>query len=129
MDQSESGKTHGYRWEDLPREHVRPGVSRAGFRGNDVMLCMNWLEPGMEVRPHSHPHEQLVMVVKGRMRFFIGDDTIEVDQGGVVRIPPNVTHCGEVVGDETVLNLDVFTPLREDYLHLVTYQKDSFEPA
>lgn len=129
MDENESGKAQAYRWEDLPREHVRPGVSRAGFRGNDVMLCMNWLEPGMEVRPHSHPQEQLVMVVKGKMRFFIGDDTVEVDQGGMVRIPPNVTHCGEVVGDETVLNLDVFSPMREDYLHLVTYQKDSFETA
>ncbi len=52
---SDSGKAQAYRWEDLPREHVRPGVSRAGFRGNDVMLCMNWLEPGTEVRPHNHP--------------------------------------------------------------------------
>ncbi|TCT10637.1 cupin domain [Tepidamorphus gemmatus] len=123
------GRTRAYRWEDLPREHVRPGVSRAGFRGNDVMLCMNWLQPGMEVRPHSHPEEQLVMVVKGRMRFFIGDETVEVEEGGLVRIPPDVVHCGEVVGDEPVLNLDVFSPLRRDYLHLVTYQTDTFEKA
>jgi hypothetical protein len=26
-----------------------------------------------------------------------------------------VEHWGEVVGDEPVLNLDVFTPLREEY--------------
>lgn len=123
------GAAKAYRWEDLPREHVRPGVSRAGFRGNDVMMCMNWLQPGMEVRPHSHPQEQLVMVVKGRMRFFIGEDTVEVPEGGVVRIPPDVVHCGEVVGEEPVLNLDVFSPLREDYLHLVTYQTDTFENA
>lgn len=120
-------KAEAYRWEDLPREDVRPGVSRAGFRGNDVFTCMNWLEPGMEVRPHSHPHEQLAFVLKGRMRFRIGDDTVEVGEGGMVRIPPGVTHCGEVVGDETVVNLDVFSPLREDYLHLVTYQADAFD--
>lgn len=120
-------KAQAYRWDDLPREVVRPGVARAGFRGNDVMTCMNWLDPGMEVSPHSHPHEQLAFVLKGRMRFFIGDDTVEVEAGGMVRIPPGVTHCGEVVGDEPVLNLDVFSPLREDYLHLVTYQKDGFE--
>lgn len=118
-----------FRWEDLPREHVRPGVSRAGFRGNDAMMVMNWLEPGMEVRPHSHPEEQLVMVVKGRMRFYIGDETVDVEEGGIVRIPPNVVHCGEVLGDEIVWNLDVFSPLRQDYLHLVTYQKDAFEAA
>lgn len=129
MDRNESGKAQAYRWEDLPREDVRPGVSRAGFRGNDTMMVMNWLEPGMTVSPHSHAAEQLAMVVKGRMRFFIGDDTVEVGAGGIVRIPPNVEHCGEVVGDEPVLNLDVFSPLREDYLHLVTYQKDSFDTA
>ena len=35
--------------------------------------------------------------------------------GGLLHIPPNVEHWGEVVGDEPVLNLDVFTPLREEY--------------
>ena len=27
---------------------------------------MNWLQPGMEVRPHSHPFEQVVYVVRGK---------------------------------------------------------------
>jgi quercetin dioxygenase-like cupin family protein len=30
-------------------------------------------------------------------------------------IPPNVMHWGEVVGDEPVMNLDVFTPRRPEY--------------
>ena len=113
-------------WNELDRETVRPGVSRAGFRGADVMLVMNWLQPGMETRPHSHPCEQIVYVVKGRMRFVIADEEIEVGAGGLVRIPPDVMHYGEPIGDEEVLNLDVFAPLREDYRHLVAYQDDEF---
>lgn len=113
-------------WNELDRETVRPGVSRAGFRGDDVMLVMNWLQPGMETRPHSHPCEQIVYVVKGRMRFVIADEEIEVGAGGLVRIPPDVMHYGEPIGDEEVLNLDVFAPLREDYRHLVAYQDDEF---
>ena len=35
--------------------------------------------------------------------------------GGLLQIPSNVEHWGEVVGDEPVLNLDVFTPVREEY--------------
>ncbi|MEJ2625087.1 MAG: hypothetical protein P8Z80_11225 [Pseudolabrys sp.] len=35
--------------------------------------------------------------------------------GGLVVIPPNVKHWGEVLGDEPVLNLDVFTPKRPEY--------------
>ena len=113
-------------WNELDRETVRPGVSRAGFRGDDVMLVMNWLQPGMDTRPHSHPCEQIVYVVKGRMRFVIADEEIEVGAGGLVRIPPDVMHYGEPIGDEEVLNLDVFAPLREDYRHLVAYQDDEF---
>ena len=30
-------------------------------------------------------------------------------------IPPDVMHWGEVIGDEPVLNLDVFTPKRPEY--------------
>lgn len=119
-------KVRARTWGSLERENVRKGVSRAGFRGEDVLLVMNWLEPGMEARPHSHACEQVVYVVKGRMRFTIGDDEIEIGAGGLVRIPPDVVHYGEVIGNEEVLNLDVFAPIRDDYRHLVDYQSDEF---
>ena len=38
---------------------------------------MNWLEPGMQTNPHNHPFEQVVYIVKGTMRFYIGDDVVE----------------------------------------------------
>jgi quercetin dioxygenase-like cupin family protein len=112
-----------YRWDELPQEAVRPGVTRAGFRGDDVLLVMNWLQPGMQTNPHRHPFEQIVYIVRGRMRFVIGGEAIEVAAGAVVRVPPNVEHYGEPIGDEPVLNLDVFAPFREDYRHLVEYQQ------
>ena len=34
---------------------------------------------------------------------------------GLLQIPPDVMHWGEIVGDEPVLNLDIFTPVREEY--------------
>ncbi len=112
-----------YRWDELPKEAVRPGVTRAGFRGDDVLLVMNWLQPGMQTNPHRHPFEQIVYIVRGRMRFVIDGEAIEVAAGSVVRVPPNVEHYGEPIGDEPVLNLDVFAPFREDYRHLVEYQQ------
>jgi hypothetical protein len=33
-----------------------------------------------------------------------------------------VEHYAEPFGDEPVLNLDIFAPLRKDYMHLVDYQ-------
>ena len=40
----------------------------------------------------------------------------------MIHIPANVEHYAEPYGDEPVLNLDVFSPVREDYKHLVEYQ-------
>lgn len=120
---SSEPQTRAYRWDELPKEAVRPGVTRSGFRGDDVLLVMNWLQPGMQTNPHSHPCEQIVYVVQGRMRFVIGDEVIEAGAGSVIRVPPNVRHYGEPIGSEPVLNLDVFAPFREDYRHLVEYQR------
>ena len=80
----------------------------------------------MDVRPHSHPFEQIVYVVKGTMRLHVGDDVIVSGPGGLILIPPDVEHYGEPVGDEPVLNLDVFSPIRDDYRHLTAYQEDDF---
>lgn len=122
-----AGNARLYHWDQLPKETVRRGVVRSGFRGDDVLLVMNWLEPGMETRPHSHPFEQVVYIVQGRIRFHVGDDVFEAGPGNLIRIPPDVEHYGEPIGDEPVLNLDVFSPIREDYRHLVEYQEADFQ--
>lgn len=121
-----AGRTRKYQWSELPREAVRPGVTRTAFRGDNAIMVMNWLEPGMEVRPHSHPFEQLAYILVGRVRFTVGDEVVEVGAGEVLRIPPDVVHCGEPVGDETAVNLDVFAPVRDDYRHLTEYQEADF---
>ena len=121
-----TGKARMYSWTELPKEAVRPGVERSGFRGEQVLMVMNWLTPGMEVRPHSHPFEQLAYIVQGQMRFVVGEDVFEAGPGSVIRIPADVEHYGEPLGDEPVLNLDVFSPIREDYKHLVEYQQPDF---
>jgi quercetin dioxygenase-like cupin family protein len=127
MSDIKSAHRQAINWEKMPRETVRPGVERAGFRGDNALLVMNWLSPGMEVRPHAHPFDQIAYVVKGRMLFTVGSEKIEVSAGEVIHIPRDVVHCGEVLGDEIVHNLDVFSPLREDYRHLTVYQEGSFD--
>ena len=116
-----------YNWDTLDKEVVRKGVERAGFRGDDVLMVMNWLEPGMDLNPHSHPFEQVVYIVQGRVIFTIGEESVEAGPGSVIRIPPDVVHYAEPVGDEPAMNLDIFAPIREDYRHLVDYQQPDFD--
>ena len=114
-------------WDDLDREWVRDGIERVGFRGEDTLLVMNWMEPGMEPGPHSHPFEQIAVIVQGTVRFHVGDEVYDAGPGSMIRIPPNVEHWGEVIGDEPAMNLDVFNPIRDDYRHLVDHQAGNFD--
>jgi len=47
----------------------------------------------------------------------------------MLRVPPNTLHYVEPIGGEVALNLDVFAPIRDDYRHLVDYQRPEFEAA
>jgi quercetin dioxygenase-like cupin family protein len=71
--------------------------------------------PGHEPKPHSHTYEQIVYILAGHIRFHVGDDVQDLGPGGLLVIQSNVEHWGEVIGDEPVLNLDVFTPKRPEY--------------
>lgn len=109
-------------WDDLPSEHVRPGVSRKGFGTDDVILVMNEVEPEMEARPHSHDDfDQIATIVSGRAIYHVGDVAHEVGPGSLLVIPAGVEHYIEPVGDEVVKNLDVFAPARDDYRHLIAW--------
>jgi quercetin dioxygenase-like cupin family protein len=107
------------KWDEIPDEAVRPGVRRRGFGTPDVMLVMNECQPGMDVRPHSHDFDQIAMIVSGTAVYQVGDVRNEVGPGSIMHIPAGVEHYIEPTGEEPVLNLDVFAPAREDYMHLL----------
>ena len=91
-------------WADLPWTEVRPGVRRKAFTGEGATFAMNELQPHHEPRPHKHPYEQ------------IEDQVFRLTPGGMLVIPPNLMHYAEVVGDEVLVNFDIFTPKREEYV-------------
>ena len=114
------------KWDDLPNFPVREGISRAGFRGENVLLVMNWLQKPMEMKIHHHPFEQIAYIITGRMLWQVGEEQFEVGAGEILRVPPDVPHGGKPISDETVMNLDIFCPIREDYLEIVEHQKADF---
>ena len=79
------------------------------------MLSLVTFEPGAVVQPHSHPHEQVGMVLEGKAHFFVGDEDRVLGPGDMYRIPGGVKHH-VVALENTVKALDIFHPIREDYL-------------
>jgi mannose-6-phosphate isomerase-like protein (cupin superfamily) len=50
------------------------------------------LEHGQGPRLHAHPYEEVFIVQEGHATFTVGTQTIEVDAGQVVIVPPNTPH-------------------------------------
>lgn len=106
---------HQINWSEMPWSPVRKGVERKAFSGNGATLALHKLMPGHAPNPHSHEYEQIVYILGGAAKFHLGEESCIVEAGGLIVIPPNVTHWAEVIGDEPVFNLDVFTPVRSEY--------------
>ncbi len=74
---------------------------------------MNYVA-GNYASPHQHPHEQSGYVISGRYELTIGSESYELQTGDSYSIPGNQTHSFKVIEAGEVV--DVFTPIREDYL-------------
>jgi quercetin dioxygenase-like cupin family protein len=79
------------------------------------MLSLVEFQPQAVVEEHSHPHEQAGMVLEGRAHFFVGDEDRVLGPGDMYVIPGGLKHR-VVALDGVVKALDVFHPIREDYL-------------
>lgn len=78
-----------------------------------MMLVRHTMTKGWVGARHSHPHEQLIYIVRGRIHFEQPNGTAVLGPGDSLMIPGGVEHQASASEDSEVL--DVFTPMREDY--------------
>ena len=109
---------------DLPRESIAGGaLERTAVRTDGSLVTFNWIRPGHpDVPPHDHPYDQLSLVFAGTLELALDGVPYRVASGEFLYIPAGVPHTGRVLGDEPVLNVDVFAPARDDYLPLASHQ-------
>jgi quercetin dioxygenase-like cupin family protein len=100
---------------EMGRHTIFPGVNIQSCATDKLMLSLVDLEPHSVVAEHEHPHEQVGMLLQGRVVFTIGDETRTLGPGDMWRIPGGVRHK-VVTLDEPARALDIFTPPREEYL-------------
>ncbi|MCZ7589998.1 MAG: cupin domain-containing protein [Gaiella sp.] len=111
-----SGATH-YRWEDLPKAELKPGLHRRLISTERMMLSHVYLEKGCVVPQHAHENEQLTYILEGSLRFWLGEDeseVVDVHAGEVLQIPSWLPHRAEAL--ERTLDVDIFCPPRQDWL-------------
>ena len=102
-------------WTDIPVEHPAEGIERQMVIGERIMIVRFRFVPFLVTPEHTHMHEQMSLVVSGRVRFFVEGEERIASPGDVLHFPPNCLH-GATMMDEEVVLIDIFSPIREDFL-------------
>jgi quercetin dioxygenase-like cupin family protein len=102
-------------WSSIPVERPAEGIERQMIVGGNLMICRFRFAPLLVTPEHDHPHEQMTIVERGRVRFFIEGKERIAAAGDVLHFPPYCWHGATMMEDEVVL-IDIFSPVREDFL-------------
>jgi len=82
--------------------------------GQSMLMGQFKLEQGAMVPPHDHMHEQIGILISGRLRFQVAEETFDAEAGDSWCIPGDVEHSAEALEDSVAV--EIFSPVREDYL-------------
>ena len=102
-------------WDSIPVERIGEGIDRQMIVGQNIMICRLRFDPFVVTPAHRHPHEQMTLVVQGKVRFTLEAEERIVSKGDVLHFPSNHWH-GATMLDEDVVLIDIFSPIREDFL-------------
>jgi len=102
------------RFSALVEEQITEKISRRILSGDQGMVVWWSFGAGVHVEPHSHPNEQIVWMLKGKMEFRLGSEQRVCGQGDVVVIPGGTEH--EAWFREDAELIDFFAPPRDDFL-------------
>jgi quercetin dioxygenase-like cupin family protein len=82
--------------------------------GERTLMTEFLLGRGCVLPKHARPYEQTGYLVKGHIILKIGESEHDTLTGDSWNIPMNVTHGAEILEDSVAI--EVFSPVREDYL-------------
>ena len=103
-----------HRWDEITLDKVTEMISQKIVAGEREMLAQIYLKRGALVPIHSHDSEQMTYVLQGSLKFLVDGEEIIVREGEVLHIPSDTPHQAEALED--TFELDVFSPLRQDWV-------------
>ena len=99
-------------WSELPEEEVLPGVRRQRLDTEQMTVIRYVYSPGSIFPTHSHPEEQVTMVLSGEIEFDLEGTRVRAGPGSAIVVPPGVPHGARVLGEVVVDTLNVLSPRR-----------------
>jgi quercetin dioxygenase-like cupin family protein len=102
------------RWHEAPSEQMNALVARQVVHGANITMARLTLSKGAVVPEHHHVNEQITTITEGKLLFRLNGIEQLLSAGESLVIPPNLPHSVEALEDTVAL--DVFAPIREDWL-------------
>ena len=103
-----------FKWDEVELETMSDVISRKVISGEKAMVAQVFLKKDAVVPEHHHESEQITYILEGALKFELEGREVVVRKGEVLHIPSHVPH--RAVALEDTLDLDIFSPLREDWL-------------
>lgn len=94
-------------YDQIEKEFVTPKHSTAyGALASGEHIEVGYLsfKAGEGAEPHRHPHEQIVVVLSGRIRARLGDEEQEIGPGSGFHASPDLLHGVTAIEDTEVIS-------------------------
>ena len=108
-------RSHVIHYPDLPPVELVKGSNSRLVSGEQSMISFLRMDANSYFAPHTHPQEQIMIVLDGECDEIIQGKLYHVKKGDVIVLPPNIEH-GAYIGPRDVDVIDVFGYPRSDYL-------------
>jgi quercetin dioxygenase-like cupin family protein len=81
------------------------------FRGQELFVGLNCFEPGQSQKIHVHSGaDKFYLVLTGKARMTVGDETREVEAGTVVWTPAGLPHGVDEALERTIMLVAIAPP-------------------
>lgn len=102
-----------HKLNELKEKEIAKGILGKYVHGENMTLGWLTIKAGSKLPAHQHPHEQISMMIEGKMDLFVGEEICNMEPGVIKVIPSNTPHSAFAHTD--CILIDVFNPIREDY--------------
>ena len=100
--------------EDLPVVNLTEKSKSHMVTGQNTLLSFIENPPNCVFPLHSHPSEQILIMLEGEEDHICGEEKFLMKAGDLCIHPPNVMHGGET--KTGFKGIDIFCPPREEWL-------------
>lgn len=103
-----------YGLDQVKKEQLSDKITRQYLMGSQSMIVKWTLKKGAVISKHFHSNEQITWITQGSVKVVSQGKTFILKAGDVLIIPPYVPH--EFFALEDTIDIDFFTPVRQDWL-------------